>query len=231
MDEIRPGVFHWKAFHEGIRTQVSSYYLAEPATLIDPMLPDDGVKWFDEHSAPERIVLTNRHHYRHSAAFSEAFACPVLCHEAGLHEFGPDQPVRGFAFGDELAPGVTAVEIGAICPEETALHIALGDRMIAFADALIRYEEMPRSPTAIRCSARAARRSSPWLASEHRSPTLSSPRPRSPAFCSASSAARWSPRRCRAWKTLGAGGARCPRGRPPGRRPAATARARCCRGS
>jgi hypothetical protein len=144
MDEIRPGVFHWKAFHEGIRTRVSSYFLAEPATLIDPMLPDDGVRWFDEHVAPERIVLTNRHHYRHSAAFSEAFACPVLCHEEGLHEFGPDQPVRGFAFGDELAPGVTAVEIGAICPEETALHIALGDGMIAFADALIRYEEMPR---------------------------------------------------------------------------------------
>ena len=68
----------------------------------------------------------------------------MLCNEAGLHEFGPDRPVSGFAFGDELAPGVTAIEVGAICPEETCLHIDVGDGMLAFADALIRYEDLPR---------------------------------------------------------------------------------------
>ena len=60
------------------------------------------------------IVLTNRLHYRQS----EAFGCPVLCHEAGLHEFDGGEAVEGFAFGDELAPGVTAVEIGVLTPEE-----------------------------------------------------------------------------------------------------------------
>jgi hypothetical protein len=39
---------------------------------------------------------------------------------------------------EELAPGVTAVEVGAICPDEAALHIAIGDGTIAFGDALTR---------------------------------------------------------------------------------------------
>jgi hypothetical protein len=59
----------------------------------------------------------------------------VLCHEAGLHEF-PDRDVRGFRWGDELAPAVTALEVGVLCPEETALHI--GGAALAFADALVR---------------------------------------------------------------------------------------------
>jgi hypothetical protein len=46
--------------------------------------------------------------------------------------------VAAFAFGDELAPGVHAVEVGVLCPEETALHIAAGDGLLAFADAIVR---------------------------------------------------------------------------------------------
>jgi hypothetical protein len=68
----------------------------------------------------------------------EKFDCIVRCSEPGLHEFegGPD--VEGFGFGEELASGITAVEVGAICPDETALHIAIGDGAIAFADGLTR---------------------------------------------------------------------------------------------
>jgi hypothetical protein len=57
----------------------------------------------------------------------------VLRHEAALHDL-PDG-VRGFAWGDRLAPGVTALEVGVLCPRETALHI--GDALL-FADAVIR---------------------------------------------------------------------------------------------
>jgi hypothetical protein len=137
MREILPGIHHWTALHPRIRQPVSSYYVEPAQMLIDPLVPREGLGWFED-CPPQQVVLTNRHHYRQSDRFQAAFGCIVRCSEAGLHEFerGPD--VEGFAFGEELAPGVTAVEIGAICPDETALQIAIGKGTIAFADALIR---------------------------------------------------------------------------------------------
>jgi hypothetical protein len=131
MQELQPGILHWTAFHDGIGADVHSYMHLPSGTLLDPMEPLQGLE-----AVPhvERIVLTNRHHYRHSDRFREAFGCPVLCHEAGLHEF-PHGDVDGFSWGDELAPGVTALEVGVLCPEETAVHV--GDAL-AFADAVVR---------------------------------------------------------------------------------------------
>jgi hypothetical protein len=141
MDELLPGVWHWTAYHEGIRQDVHSHLLEGPRALLDPMVPDEGLGWFADERRPERILLTNRHHLRHSDRFVEAFDCPVLCVEAGLHEFDADDPpVQGFAFGDEVAPGVTALEVGAICPDETALH-APAYSLVALADGAIRYGE------------------------------------------------------------------------------------------
>jgi hypothetical protein len=141
MHEILPAVTHWTAFHERIQRAVSSYYVAgDAATLIDPMLPEGGVDAVAGVGLPEVIVLTNRHHLRHSERFVEAFGCPILCHEAGLHEFADGGPeVHAFRFGDRLRPGVHAVEVDAICPEETALYIGAGDGALALADAIIHY--------------------------------------------------------------------------------------------
>ena len=142
MDEIAEGLFHWEAVHPRINTKVSSYYVEDARTLIDPMLPDAGVEWFRSRGRPERIVLTNRHHYRESDALRREFGCPVLCNEAGLHEFEDGPEVEGFRFGDQLAPGITALEVGALCREETALHIEVGGGTLSFADALINYGEL-----------------------------------------------------------------------------------------
>lgn len=141
MDEILPQLFRWTAHHPGIGMDVSSYYVAgEAAVLVDPMLPEGGVEAVTALGRPQAILLTNRHHLRAAASLSEALDCPILCHEDGLHEFGDDGPaVRGFRFGDQLRPGVDALEVGAITPEETALHIAAGDGALAFADAIIHY--------------------------------------------------------------------------------------------
>jgi hypothetical protein len=135
--EIQPGVFWWTAFHPRIRQPVSSYYVAESAALIDPMPLDEPPGWFRERGGVERIVLTNRHHYRASDELREEFGCPVLCNEAGLHEFEGGPEVDGFRVGDEVAPGVVAHDMGAICPDDTALHIAAGGGLVAFADGLI----------------------------------------------------------------------------------------------
>jgi hypothetical protein len=136
VNEILPGVWHWTALHEKIGFDVSSYFVERAAALIDPMLPPDGVDAFRGRE-PELILLTNRHHYRHSDRFREEFGCPVLCHEAGLHEFKGGSPVQGFAFGDDVANGVLALEVGALTPEETAFHVDAGPGALSFGDAVV----------------------------------------------------------------------------------------------
>ena len=142
MNEIGPGIHHWKAVHPKIEIEVSSYYVEPAATLLDPLLPAEGIEWFRDRRAPERIVLTNRHHYRHSDQFQAEFGCRVLCSEPGLHEFENGPEVEGFAFGAVLAAGITALEVGAICPDETALHIELGNGLLAIADGVMNYDEL-----------------------------------------------------------------------------------------
>jgi hypothetical protein len=137
MKEILPGIHHWTRLHPRIRQPVSSYYVEPVQLLIDPLVPREGLEWF-ESRRPAQIVLTNRHHYRQSDRFVDAFGCVVRCSEPGLHEFENGPAVEGFAFGEELAPGVTALEVGAICPDDTALQVQLGGGALAFADGLTR---------------------------------------------------------------------------------------------
>ncbi len=106
IEEILPGILHWTAFHDGIGHTVHSALELSSGTLIDPMEPAEGVEAVARHATPRRIVLTNRLHYRHSARYVERFGCPVLCHEAGTDHFDAEQPVGGFCFDEQLAPGV-----------------------------------------------------------------------------------------------------------------------------
>jgi hypothetical protein len=141
MEQILPGVLHWTAYRKTIGTDVHSYYHEPSGTVLDPMIPLQGLDEAFAGRRVERVVLTNRHHYRDAGAYRERFGCPVLCHEAGLHEFADGREVEGFAFGDELAPGVRALEVGVLTPEETAIALdgAGGSgRALALADSVIR---------------------------------------------------------------------------------------------
>jgi glyoxylase-like metal-dependent hydrolase (beta-lactamase superfamily II) len=139
LEELAPGIYHWTAVHPRLGIEVSSYYVADAGTLIDPLTPEEGVEWFDGDRRPRSVVLTNRHHLRHSERFAEAFAIPISCHQAGLHEFSGGPDVKPFSWGDELAPGITALKVDAICDEETALRIDSGDGFLAVADAVVNY--------------------------------------------------------------------------------------------
>jgi len=142
MDEVLPGVLHWTTFHEGIGRPVHSHYFVEGAALFDPRVPEEGVEELGRHGRPEAILLSNRHHLRHAETLAAAFDCPIKAQRLGLHEFadgGPD--VQAFDFGDAVAPGVTALEVGALTPEDTAFHIAAGPGVLLFADAVIRDED------------------------------------------------------------------------------------------
>jgi hypothetical protein len=138
MKQIGPGLWHWTARHPHIGMKVSTYYLERERVLLDPLLPSRGFRWFERHEAvPEHIVLTNRHHDRHSWKLHEHFGCEVHCIETGIHELEGRGPVTPFAFGDELPGGVRVHEVGALSPDETALHIP-AHRALACADGVVR---------------------------------------------------------------------------------------------
>ena len=139
MNEIVPGVFHWKAKHPNIGAEVSCYYLSAERVLIDPMEPEEGLDWFREQRRrpstsccrTATTTATARSSSRRSAA---------RCTRAvpGMHEFSDDQQVEPFDFGDELPGGVKAYEAGAICPDDTAFHIP-AHSALSVADGVINY--------------------------------------------------------------------------------------------
>ncbi len=138
MRELAPGLWHWTARHDHIQIQVSSYYLLAERVLLDPMVPAEGLAWFEEHGPPDHVVLSNRHHDRGAWQFREAFGCTVHCISNGLYELEGRGPVESFEFGDELPGGIVVYEVDAICPDETALHI-LAHRALACADGATRF--------------------------------------------------------------------------------------------
>ena len=143
MKEIAPGVWHWTTRHPKIGADVSSYFLEREGVVIDPMIPAEGVEALGEIGQPVAVALTNRHHYRASGDVRAAFGVPVRCHRAGMHEFTKGEEVDPFEFGDTIA-GVETIEVGALCPEETALHVEREGGILALGDAVIRWD--PRGP-------------------------------------------------------------------------------------
>lgn len=140
LSEVADGILHWKAFHERIRQDAHSYYLTGSRTAIDPMPSEGLAEALAERGGVERVILTNRHHLRGAEQLAEVFGCGVWCPAPGIHEFEADQQVEPYEWGEELAPGVTAHAIAAICPDDGALHIEAGAGAIAFADAIIRWD-------------------------------------------------------------------------------------------
>lgn len=139
MEEVLEGVFHWRTRHPRIGAEVDSYWLEHGGVLIDPLIPSDvGLEWFSDRTLPpQAVLLSNRHHYRDSGRFAERYGCSIQCSSKGLHEFGPDAPVQGFEFGDDLPGDVLACEVDAICPDESALLI-VRSRALALADGAVR---------------------------------------------------------------------------------------------
>lgn len=124
-------MWHWTALRESIRSEVSSYYLAEERVVIDPMVPAERPGWF----RPEHALLTCRHHDRDAWRLG----CEVWVVAQGAHELEGRGEFRTYEWGDELPGGVHAHEVDALSPDETALHIP-AHRALAVGDGVIRWE-------------------------------------------------------------------------------------------
>ena len=134
MEEIAPGILHWKAPHPKIGIDVSSYWLPDLRTLLDPIAVPGEVE------GVQHILLSCRHHVRDSLEVRTRFAAVVRAPRTGMHEYGDDTPIQPYDFGEALAGGaVTAHEVDAISPDETAFHIPAVNAL-AVADGVINYE-------------------------------------------------------------------------------------------
>ena len=143
VQQIALGIFHFTQIHEVIKFEVSSYYLYAERVLIDPMTPPDGLEWFDEqeHGPPTDILLSCRHHYRHSADYVQRYGTRVHCVSVGMHEFeGRDlpAPVEPFEFDNKLPGGVIAKQVDALSPDETAFYIPAHKALLC-ADGVINF--------------------------------------------------------------------------------------------
>ena len=141
MREILPGLYHWKAYNPYLKDVVDSYFaVLDPPVLIDPMEPPEGIELFRKYPPPAHIYMTNRLHDRHCQRFIDAYGTTVWCHRAGLHEFQDGSlAVSAFDHGDMLPGGGKAIEVGVLCPEETAFHLPIGEGVLAIGDALVRW--------------------------------------------------------------------------------------------
>ena len=84
------------------------------------------------------MVLTNRHHDRDAWKLHEPSAARSTASATASTRLDGRGPVTPFEFGDELPGGILAHEVGAICPDETALHIP-AHGALACADGVVRW--------------------------------------------------------------------------------------------
>jgi glyoxylase-like metal-dependent hydrolase (beta-lactamase superfamily II) len=133
MDEIAPGIRHWKAVHPNIGIEVSSYWVPELRLLLDPLAVPEEVE------GVEHILLSCRHHTRDSLEAAERFGATIRAPRTGMHDYPDDTQIQPYDFGESLLDGaVTTHEVGGLSPDETALHIP-SVNALSIADGAIRY--------------------------------------------------------------------------------------------
>src|SRR3712207_2166375 len=138
MREIAPGLHHWAAFRDTIKMRVSSYWIQPAGVVVDPLVPEEGFDAFRD-VAPQQVVLTSGLHGRDAQRFREAFDIPVRAPREARDRIGTGLDFEPYTDHEELAPGVQAIRIGVLCPDEYALHITATEPAIVLADALHHY--------------------------------------------------------------------------------------------
>ena len=136
MKEIFPGVHHWTAMRDTIGMEVSSYWVQPAGIVVDPLVPEEGLGAFD---GLRQVVLTTGLHTRHAQRFADELSIPIRAPREAAARLGDRLTFEAYDDGDVLADGVQAVHVGALCPDEYALHITVTQGAVAVADAVEHY--------------------------------------------------------------------------------------------
>jgi hypothetical protein len=120
-----------------IGVDASALLLIEQGIAIDPMLPPGaGADWLGHEV--RQVIVTIVLHTRSCPDFE----VPIWAPAAGVNRWeGRGFDVVPFRDGDVLAPGVRAIEIGEIAPDDFVLHIETGPGILAIGDAIFNYAE------------------------------------------------------------------------------------------
>jgi glyoxylase-like metal-dependent hydrolase (beta-lactamase superfamily II) len=125
MGEILSGVFSWSWFAERQGYDFNGYLLRLPGgnVCVDPVEMSDEVLDEIERIGVQRIVLTNRNHFRASMKVKERTGAPIAIHPFDA-AFARD---RGTRIDEELRPGdqlgpLTVIAAPGKSPGEVALH-------------------------------------------------------------------------------------------------------------
>ena len=125
MHEIVPGVFSWSWFAERQGYDFNGYLfrLPEGNVCVDPVEMSGDVLDQIARLGVQRIVLTNRNHFRASMKVKERTGAPIAIHSSDA-AFARD---RGTRIDEELRPGdqlgpLTVVAAPGKSPGEVALH-------------------------------------------------------------------------------------------------------------
>jgi hypothetical protein len=137
MEEILPGFHHWSVFEKRLARRVHSFYVEPAGALIDPTVPEEGLGVFDAFGVrPQQALLTNHTHYRDAGRYRDTFDVLIRVPALGLAHLEDQAGTMKYEFGDEVAYGVTAVEMGQILEEESAFWVSHGEGAVAFGDVL-----------------------------------------------------------------------------------------------
>ena len=81
MNELLPGLRHWRTHNPDIDYDVDCYWATSAGVsyVLDPLAPKEGLAVFDGEEAPQYVYMTNRLHDRSCAEFAERFGAPIWC--------------------------------------------------------------------------------------------------------------------------------------------------------
>ena len=136
MEEIVPGLYHWTTEHPNLGQPVGSHYLTAAATVIDPMVPPEGIAAVRALGPVEHVVLSCRHHDRDHAEFVREFGATFHVSEAGAGEYAGED-LSPYRIGEAIVPGVVARANGPIAPDDTVLELDVEGGALLFADSLL----------------------------------------------------------------------------------------------
>lgn len=91
--------------------------------MIDPKLPAEGLDALAADRRPQQGVLTSGDHTRDADRFAEAFGAPIRVTREGAERIAGALEVEAYRDGEDVAPGVRAVHVGVLSPDEYALHV------------------------------------------------------------------------------------------------------------
>ena len=137
--ELLPGLYGWSTMYDKIGSRVHSHLVASAGVVIDPRVPAGGFEAVPER--PQQVVLTSGNHLRDAVEFANHFdGIPIRALRAADDRLGGSPELATFGGGDEVAPGVTAIDVGVLSADETALHLTeVEGGAIALADGLVRF--------------------------------------------------------------------------------------------